>query len=120
MIPVSNRKESTLIPIIKKWIKPRTIIHSDFWKAYSKLSALDYTHVTLNHSKEFVNKESAACTNSIESDWRHGKLQLPSYGTHIGDHTRYLAEFMWRWSNYDKDKFLQLITDINDTFIKNI
>ena len=40
MIPVANRKESTLIPIIKKWIKPGTIIHSDCWKAYSKLSAL--------------------------------------------------------------------------------
>ena len=57
MIPVNNRKESTLIPIIKKWITPGTIIHSDCWKAYSKLSALGYTHVTVNHSKEFVNKQ---------------------------------------------------------------
>ena len=118
MIPVPNRKESTLIPIIKRWIKPGTIIHSDCWKAYSKLSALGYTHVTVNHSKEFVNKESAACTNSIESDWRHAKLQMPSYGTHIGDHVGYLAEFMWRRSNCDKDKFAQLITDINETFRK--
>ena len=60
-----------------------------------------------------MNTESAACTNSIESDWRHAKLQMPLYGTHIGDHSGYLAEFMWRWSNCDKDKFLQLITDIN-------
>ena len=116
MIPVCNRKESTLIPIIKKWIKPGSIIHSDCWKAYSKLNSLGYTHITVNHSKEFVNTESAACTNSIESDWRHAKLQMPSYGTHIGDHAGYLAEFMWRRSNCDKDKFLQLITDINDTF----
>ena len=79
---------------------------------------MGYTHVTVNHSKEFVNKESAACTNSIESDWRHAKLQMPSYGTHIGDHTGYLAEFMWRWSNCNKDKFVQLIIDINETFIK--
>ena len=63
MIPVHNRKESTLIPIIKKWIKPGSIIHSDYWKAYSKLSKVVYTHVTVNHSKEFVNKSSAACTN---------------------------------------------------------
>ena len=72
--------------------------------------------ITVNHSKEFVNTESAGCTNSIESDWRHAKLQMPSYGTHIGDHAGYLVEFMWRCSNCDKDKFLQLITDINDTF----
>ena len=86
MIPVHNRKESTLIPIIKKWIKPGSIIHSDCWKAYSKLSKIGYTNVTVNDSKDFVNKCTAACTNSIESDWRHAKLQMPSYGTHIGDH----------------------------------
>ena len=118
MIPVCNRKEATLIPIIKKWIKPGSIIHSDCGKAYSKLKSLGYTHITVNHSKEFVNSESAACTNSIESDWRHAKLQMPSYGTHIGDHAGYLAEFMWRRSNCDKDKFLQLINDINQTFNK--
>ena len=120
MIPVHNRKESTLIPIIKKWIKPGSIIHSDCWKAYSKLSKIGYTHVTVNHSKEFVNTSSAACTNSIESDWRHAKVQMPSYGTHIGDHAGYLAEFMWRRKYGDSDKFKQLITDINLNFSKNI
>ena len=55
MVPVHNQNESTLIPIIKKWIKPGSIIHSDCWKAYSKLSKLGYTHVTVNHSKEFKN-----------------------------------------------------------------
>ena len=124
MIPVHNRKQSTLIPLIKKWIKPGSIIHSDCWKAYNKLNSLGYTHVTVNHSKEFVNKESAACTNAIESDWRHAKLQMPKYGTHIGDHAGYLAEFMWRRSNANKDKFMELIDNINATFktncIKNV
>ena len=119
MIPVHNRKESTLIPIIKKWIKPGSIIHSDCWKAYSKLSIIGYTHVTVNHSKEFINKSSAACTNAIESDWRHAKLKMLSYGTHIGDHAGYLAEFMWRRKYHDTDKFEQLLTDINTNFVKN-
>ena len=68
MVPVHNRKQSTLLPIIQKWIMPGSIIHSDCWKAYSKLSKFGYTHVTVNHSKEFKNLESAACTNCIESD----------------------------------------------------
>ena len=116
MIPVHNRKQSTLIPLIQKWIKPGSIIHSDCWKAYNKLSTIGYTHITVNHSKEFVNKENLACTNSIESDWRHAKLHMPRYGTHLGDHARYLAEFMWRRSNSDCDKFHCLINDINQTF----
>ena len=79
MIPVHKHKESTLIPIIQKWIKPGSIIHSDCWKLYSKLSKLGYTHVTVNHSMQFVNKETAACTNAIESDWHHAKLHMPCY-----------------------------------------
>ena len=39
-----------------------------------------------------------------------------SYGTHIGDHAGYLAEFMWRRKYSNIDKFNQLITDINDNF----
>ena len=116
MIPVHNRKAKTLIPIIKKWILPGTIIHSDCWKAYNQLSKMGYTHVTVNHSKEFINKETAACTNAIESDWRHAKVHMPNYGTHLGDHAGYLAEFMWRRAHYYDDKFIQLITDINSTF----
>ena len=71
MIPVNNRKQQTLIPIIKKWIKPRSIIHSNCWKAYSNLSKMGYTHVTVNHSKQLKNHSNLACTNCIESEWRH-------------------------------------------------
>ena len=116
MIPVHNRKASTLLPLIRQWIAPGSIIHSDCWKAYNGITKMGYTHVTVNHSKEFVNKDTAACTNAIESDWRHAKVHMPSSGTHLGDHAGYLAEFMWCRKNCDSDKFLKLINDINMTF----
>ena len=71
---------------------------------------------TCTYSKEFIDKQSAACTNAIEGDWRHAKVHMPSYGTHLGDHAGYLAEFMWRRANADVDKFLKLLSDINMTF----
>lgn len=116
MVPVPNRKKTTLLPIIRKWIKPGSIIHSDCWKAYNDLPKYGYTHVTVNHSKEFKCKETAACTNAIECDWRHAKVSIPPYGIHKGLHAGYLAEFMWRRKNCDKDKFIQLISDINSCF----
>ena len=116
MVPVKDRKQKTLIPIIQKWIHTGSIIHSDCWKSYNQLSKLGYTHVTVNHSKEFVNEENAACSNSIESDWRHAKVLMPRYGVHRGMHSGYLAEFMWRRKYMDDDKFLQIIADINDSF----
>ena len=116
MVPVCNRKKDTLLALIKKWILPGSIIHSDCWKAYSCLSKFGYTHVTVNHSKEFVNAETGACTNSIESDWRHAKLHMPKYGAHIGDHSGYLAKFMWRRKYHNCDKFHTLLRNINEVF----
>ena len=116
MIPVHNRKQNTLIPLIQKWIQPGSIIHSDCWKSYNKLSKLGYTHITVNHSKEFMNVSNAACTNSIESDWHHAKVSMPRYGVHRGMHAAYLAEFMWRRKYSDCDKFVQLINDLNEAF----
>ena len=51
IVSVNNRKAATLLPLIKKWILPGSIIHSDCWKAYSQLEKMGYTHVTVNHSK---------------------------------------------------------------------
>ena len=96
---------------------PGSIIHSDCWKAYSSLDKLGYTHVTVNHSKQFIDTSTAACKNAIESDWRHAKVHLPPYGTHLGDHAGSLAEFKWRRANCDKDK-LTLLSDINMNFIE--
>ena len=38
LIPVGDRKASTLIPIIKKYIADGSIIISDCWRAYNILS----------------------------------------------------------------------------------
>ena len=118
MIPVANRKVATLEKLIKKWIKPGSIIHSDCLKAYSKLSQMGYTHVTVNHSKEFMNLETAACTNAIESEWRHAKLSMPRYGVHKGLHAGYSAEFMWRRKYHNSNKLLQLIRDVNTSYCR--
>ena len=116
MVPVKNRKARTLVPLIVKWIEPGSIIHSDCWRAYSKLSKLGYQHVTVNHSKHFVDPDTKACTNRIECDWRHAKVSLPRYGVHRGLHSGYLAEFMWKRKHSHHDLFLQLLTDINSSF----
>ena len=73
---VENRSTKTLIPLIKKYIKPGTQIISDCWKAYSSLEKEGYTHLTVNHSKEFKNPETGACTNLVESTWHAVKKKL--------------------------------------------
>ena len=51
-----------------------SIIISDKWKAYNKLSSLGYTHKTVNHSENFVDPEDPSVhTQNIERLWRDMK-----------------------------------------------
>ncbi|XP_068757288.1 uncharacterized protein [Montipora capricornis] len=51
LIAVEKSDKETLLPLIKKWIEPGTVIVSDCWKAYCNLEKHGYTHSTVNHSQ---------------------------------------------------------------------
>ena len=61
--------------IIQKHIKPDSIIYSHEWGAYSSLEGLPegYTHKTVNHSKNFVDPETGAHTQTVELMWGNCK-----------------------------------------------
>jgi transposase-like protein len=118
MFAVEDRSENTLIPLIKKWIKPGSIIISDCWKSYCNLPTHGYTHLTVNHSLEFVN-EQGYHTNKIEGHWRQMKVSLPTHGRRKYHYSSYLAEFQWRYTNADKDLFFQFLKDIKSIYNVN-
>ena len=76
MVPVEKRDRATLLPIIQKCILPGTTIHSYCWKAYDCLSDVGFQHLQVNHSLEFVDSKTGACTNHIEASWRVAKKTL--------------------------------------------
>jgi len=49
-VTVEDRSTATLIPIIKRWIRPGTKILSDCWKLYASIQEEGYIHETVNHS----------------------------------------------------------------------
>lgn len=67
---VEERSTEALLPLIKEWILPGTLIVSDGWKAYTNLSKHGYQHSVVNHSKEWKNSDGHT-TNKIE-----GKLAI--------------------------------------------
>ncbi len=115
MFAVENRSEKTLMPLIKKWIKPGSIIISDCWKSYVNIEKHGYTHSTVNHSQEFVNDQGDH-TNKIEGHWRQMKLSLPTHGRRKYHYSSYLAEFQWRYTNKEKDLFFQFLEDIKSIY----
>ncbi len=51
MFVIKNRTRDELLPLIKKWIKPRSVIYSYCWKPYDTLRQKGYTHLKVNHSR---------------------------------------------------------------------
>ena len=114
---VEDRSAETLIPIIERNVARGSEIHSDCWKAYARLGSLGYVHKTVNHSKEFVNPETGAYTQNIESTWHVLKKSLPVYGCRKDLYESYFEEFVVR-RKFLSDaadpflKFLELVADV--------
>ena len=116
LIAVERRNEETLLPIIKKWIEPGTVIISDnYWKAHCNLEEHGYIRRTVNHSEEFVKKDGEH-TNKIEGHWRQAKVKLPSLGVRKHHFFSYLEEFMWCYLNKDKDLFEMFLQAVKKVY----
>jgi len=69
LVPVAQRDKDTLLPIIRTHILPGTHVMSDMWKAYDCLKDEGYSHLTVNHSLNFVDPDTGAHTQRIENTW---------------------------------------------------
>ncbi|GFX92601.1 DDE_Tnp_IS1595 domain-containing protein [Trichonephila clavipes] len=96
LVAVHDRTQRTLMQIIMEWIEPGTTIISDCWKGYNHdvLTAEGFNHLTVNHSLNFVDPDTGAHTNTIESTWRHVKSRYPQYNRQ-NNASFYLAMYMF-------------------------
>ena len=66
---VEDRTAQTLLPLVQQYIEPGSVIMSDEWAAYRQISSINvhppYVHQTVNHSRNFVDPVTGACTNNI-------------------------------------------------------
>lgn len=75
---MEKRNKATLLPIIQDNVEQGSVIITDCWASYKELGKLGYTHMNVNHSENFVDPDTDACTNLIENRWRCIKRELPS------------------------------------------
>ena len=95
----SSRSREVVLPLINDNCAIGTIFCSDGWRAYLKLSENvdieDTLHFAVNHTKNYVDPDTGAHTQTIEGLWRHCKQYLPAYGMKPKHLDSYLSTFMW-------------------------
>ncbi|KCZ73811.1 hypothetical protein H311_05229, partial [Anncaliia algerae PRA109] len=94
LFPVAKRDKTILMTLLKKHVLKNTVIYSDCWKAYSSLNTEFAGHLTVNHTKEFVNKENNVHKNTIEGNSSAIKITVPKRHQYIYYINMYLIKFM--------------------------
>ncbi|KAH9083264.1 hypothetical protein LEN26_021019 [Aphanomyces euteiches] len=110
VLTFQDQTKPTLTALIKKHIRPGTMIMSDKFGSYvsangrhnlandPNLSDMNYGHMWVNHSENFVNPSNGAHTQRIEGLW---EVQIKHFiksmrGVHRSLLQSYLDEFLWR------------------------
>ena len=76
LVKDERRDAATLVSLIQRYIRPRSVIYSDEWRAYSQLRNIGYTHQTVNHSQNFVDPGTGAHTQQVEGMWASCKRMM--------------------------------------------
>lgn len=116
---VPNRNMRTINEIIERFVLPGSIVRTDCWRAYSRVSTLhggSLIHQTVNHSIHFIT-EDGVHTNTIEGKnqkrYQYNKILTVTKGTWSGIKVNCVArlrnkkmmpwvlvEFIWRRKHY--------------------
>ncbi|KAG0437814.1 hypothetical protein DMUE_3464 [Dictyocoela muelleri] len=64
---INDKKELTIVPIICSQVASNSTIWTDEHRAYSNLKDLFYDHKTVCHKYQFINYDTGANTQAVES-----------------------------------------------------
>jgi len=86
-------------------------------KPYKILQNTGYNHLTVNHSKNFVDPLTAANTQTIECIWSHLKIKIlqKMHGTTSKLLPRHLIEAWWRSVN-PENTFFKFLNDTKNVY----
>lgn len=112
-----DRSKNTLMPITTQCIRPGTTVILDecMWRSYNDIGISGYTHLTVNHSLNFVDPSTGAHTNGVEGYWSCTKQMMRKQGvmsTSNDLYPTYLLDFLWRKRFGDRDLFEALLEHI--------
>ena len=76
-VVVENVQTDTLLPVIKKKIRPDSVVFTDCLSSYDVLDVSEFRHLRINHSERFAEHKNHI--NGIENFWSQAKRVLRKY-----------------------------------------
>ena len=120
-VVVEKRDARTLIPILRRFVRPGSIIISDCWKAYNRIPEIQeagfyyYEHMTVNHSVCFKCPTTGAHTNTCEGAWRSQyKAHIPKQAYNQRALQGHLMERVWKrkYRNHLWDNLIRVMREV--------
>ena len=97
---IADAKTDTLLPIIRKKVKPDSVVYTDSFRSYNALDVSEFKHYRINHSELFADKHNHI--NGIENFWNQAKRHLRKFNGIPKKHFYlYLRECEWRFNHSD-------------------
>ena len=110
-----DRTANTLMPIIQQFILPGSTVISDQWRAYNNVGNQGFNQLMVNHLLNFVDLNTGAHTQSVESIWSGAKIcNNKVFGTHCTLLDSYLCEYMWHRRTVGRNRFDTILQNIVD------
>lgn len=97
-IVVPDTKGSTIQPIIRKWVKPGSMLMTDEWHAYQGLNE-DYAHFVVDHGRGQY-ASGIAYTNNVEGFWSWVKRAIIGVWHNVSKKhlQKYIDEVTYRYN----------------------
>lgn len=76
-LPATDTREKTLRPIIRRKIRPDSVVYTDGHPSYNVLDVSEFHHLRINHAQHFANGKKHI--NGIENFWNQAKRWLRRY-----------------------------------------
>lgn len=106
------RNSETLSDIIRNHVRDGSIIITDCWAGYNNLRNMNYTHLTVNHSQNFVDPITGANTQLIENTWGVYKRKMRNRGINYkSDINSYFIEFFFK-KCFENNIFEQIMNNL--------
>jgi len=100
-----NVRKDTLFPIIRKTVRPDSVVYTDSYRAYDVLDVSEFHHQRINHKETFVDRCNHI--NGIENFWNQSKRHLRRYNGIPRQHFHlYLKECEWRFNYRPANRLL--------------